>query len=169
MASGVTAERTEGEKGRKITGNKLWVGPVPRCERRRPFQYPVPTSILNCGVECCIEIVTMHVQIVTLHVGLFPWWFTCHLTSWIVTLHVDYCSFTDRRCHLGYWIVPLPGELSSCMLHYKLECMSCDHFLTLSNGMLHCQLECSIVTMNVGLQTRMLKRKLVCYIANSNV
>ena len=37
------------------------------------------------------------------------------------------CSFADRMCHLGYWIVPLHGELSSCMLHYRLECMNCDH------------------------------------------
>ena len=71
MASRATEERTEGEKGRKITGNELWVGPVPGRERRQPFHYPVPTSMLNCGVEYCI--VMMHVQIVTSHVDLFPW------------------------------------------------------------------------------------------------
>ena len=165
MASGATAERTEGEKGRKITGNKLWVGPVPKCERRRPFQYPVPTSMLNCGVTCCI--VTMHVQIVTSHVELFPWWVMCHLTSWIVTLHVDYCSFAARRCHLGYWIVPLPGELSSCMLHYKLEMYelwSLFNFVkwnvALSTRMFNRYHECWNIKSYVTLQTRMFKCKL---------
>jgi len=145
MAGGATAERTEKEKSRKITGKELWVGPAPGCEQCRLFQYPVLTSMLNCGIECCI---------VTMMFKLSHRILNCSLGDLCVILNLELlrrmlnCSFADR-CHLGYWIVPLHSELSSCMLHYKLECMNCGHFLTFSNGMLHCQLECSIVNMNV--------------------
>ena len=57
----------------------------------------------------------------------------CSLGDLCVILHLELlrrmlnCSFADRSRHLGYWIVPLHGELSSCILHYELECMNCDH------------------------------------------
>jgi len=71
MAGGATAERTEKEKSRKISGKELWVGPAPGREQCGLFQYPVLTSMLNYGIEC--GIVTMHNQIVTSHLELFPW------------------------------------------------------------------------------------------------
>ena len=67
------------------------------------------------------------------HVELLRRMLNCSLGDLCVILQLELlrrmlnCSFADRMCHIGYWIVPLHGELSSCMVHYKLECTNCDH------------------------------------------
>ena len=66
------------------------------------------------------------------HVELSRRMLNCSLADLCVILHLEFlrrmlnCSVADRMCHLRYWIVPLHGELSSCMVHYKLECTNCD-------------------------------------------
>ena len=124
MAGGLTAEITEKEKGRKITRKELWVCPVFGRERHRPCQYPVPTGMLNCGIECCILTIMFKLSHRMLNYSLGDLCVILHLELLHRMLN---CSFADRSRHLGYWIVPLHGEWSSCILHYELECMNCDH------------------------------------------
>ena len=80
MAGGATAERTEKEKGGKITRKEPWVCPVSGPERRRPCQYPVLTSMLNCGIKCCI---------VTIMFKLSRRMLNCSLGDLCVILHLE--------------------------------------------------------------------------------
>ena len=121
MAGGATAERTEKEKGGKINRKELLVCPVsfPGASDAGRVNTQFPQAF-----ECCI---------VTIMFKLSRRMLNCSLGDLCVILHLELlrrmlnCSFADRSRHLGYWIVPLHGELSSCILHYELECMNCDH------------------------------------------